>query len=80
VHCHGGGALQRDTTPTVNRTPAWSGQGQFVCGACHGAPPADGLHDARWGLAECHLCHPASIDASGALVPARHADGVIDVR
>lgn len=88
VACHGSGdKLARDTTPTILRTPTWipppPGTGPASCGACHGLPPADGVHDARWRLQQCSQCHDATIDPQGAFRYTNglttHADGHVDV-
>ncbi len=79
VYCHGGGAgLAADHAPSVVRTLSWAvGAGGAVCGACHGIPPADGVHAATLQLTDCHDCH-RTVDASGALLPATHLNGIVD--
>lgn len=81
VHCHGGGArLGADQSAGIVRSPAWNGTGAAVCGACHGVPPKDGLHDATWRLRDCAACHPQTMDETGRLLPAAHVNGVVDAR
>jgi predicted CxxxxCH...CXXCH cytochrome family protein len=79
VYCHGGGkVLANDATASVRRTPGWNdGPTAAECGACHGIPPADGAHLPGLMLTDCHKCH-RTVDASGALVPATHINGIID--
>ncbi len=58
----------------TNQAPVWTkvGQDQAACGTCHGSPPA--THSAE---TNCGLCHGAAFQ--GGVVPARHADGVLQV-
>jgi hypothetical protein len=68
-HCH--------LTATVD----WNGSAdEAACGTCHGVPPADGVHWPTMRLVDCATCHPQTMDPSGALKPATHINGVVDVR
>jgi predicted CxxxxCH...CXXCH cytochrome family protein len=89
TYCHGGGTkLGADTTPTLNRTPKWTGGvEQISCGSCHGVPPADVNHKATMQLSDCYTCHPGSVDKLGNIVVSgppgarvsTHINGVVDV-
>ncbi len=82
VYCHGA-TLSGGT----NRSPNWTGgSSQATCGSCHGLPPTT----LRSGSAHpstssdpkiCNACHPQSIDANGAIIPASagglHLDGSV---
>ncbi len=67
--------------------PRWTSSGAVSCGTCHGLPPADASHTAGMPITRCASCHPATVDASGAIIvtgqgPAatsHHLDGVVDV-
>jgi predicted CxxxxCH...CXXCH cytochrome family protein len=82
VYCHGGGAaLGADTSASIARTPTWTGAAGAACGACHGIPPADAAHTMTMTLADCHQCHAATIDQSGALIvgaTSAHMNGLVD--
>ncbi len=71
VYCHG-----------TSSRPDWNGgSSAAACGACHGIPPLNAAHTSSIGLADCHLCHPSTIDATGSLIvgaTSTHLDGVID--
>jgi predicted CxxxxCH...CXXCH cytochrome family protein len=79
VYCHGGGKLlAADGAAGIRRTPSWvPGSGAADCGACHGLPPADAAHSPTLTLLDCHRCH-RTVDATGALNPATHLNGVVD--
>jgi predicted CxxxxCH...CXXCH cytochrome family protein len=91
VYCHGAGTrADRDTAPTRNATPSWTGgTGQAVCGSCHGIPPKDGLHTQTWTITDCERCHAPSITASGAIkidvdpatgaISSHHLDGQVSI-
>lgn len=87
VYCHGGGVkLAGDRSEGLQRTPVWTrpGTGQVECGACHGVPPVDGVHSARWGLERCVDCHAETVDEEGAILvdvagTSRHIDGRVDL-
>ena len=78
VYCHGttvaGGTL---------KTPSWTavGHGQASCGACHGVPPPSPHPVVTGGFGTCSVCHPDSMDGSGALIPraagGKHLDGEV---
>ncbi len=85
VHCHGGGiALAVDTSTSRVSEPIWTavGSGQAACGACHGVPPLDGVHDPAATIRDCFHCHP-SVDDHGNILfvgaSSRHIDGAVDV-
>jgi NAD-dependent dihydropyrimidine dehydrogenase PreA subunit len=62
-------------------TVDWTGGAdEAACGTCHGVPPTDGVHWATMRLTDCATCHPQTMDPSGALKPATHINGVVDVR
>jgi predicted CxxxxCH...CXXCH cytochrome family protein len=76
TYCHGatmGGAA-----------PAWTSAGTAACGTCHGIPPTVGHPAVSGGLAACSGCHPATVDASGAILsPASggaHLNGAVDAQ
>jgi predicted CxxxxCH...CXXCH cytochrome family protein len=74
VWCHGA-ALRGGS----NTNPVWNrvGEGEAVCGSCHGVPPPPPhlQHGACW------LCHPESVGADGYLLRGgKHLDGSIEVR
>jgi predicted CxxxxCH...CXXCH cytochrome family protein len=80
TYCHG-----KFPNGNVTNAPIWTsvGTGQAACGTCHGLPPG-GTHPAvGTALTGCVTCHPATIDATGALIPlasgGKHLDGVIQV-
>jgi predicted CxxxxCH...CXXCH cytochrome family protein len=79
VYCHGGGGvLAADQSPGVQRIPGWvTGSDAAVCGGCHGIPPKDGAHAPTLQLTDCHQCH-RTVDATGALAPATHINGIVD--
>jgi len=83
VYCHGSGTrAERDTAPTVNRTPSWIGStSQAACGTCHGIPPNNGVHPAA-DLTQCVNCHSATVTSDGAIRvdrdPITHINGVVD--
>jgi predicted CxxxxCH...CXXCH cytochrome family protein len=67
-------------------TPKW-GDGPTTCASCHGNPPlGNGWHVGHGNQAkyqECQVCHPdASGNGATATItqPARHANGIIDLR
>jgi predicted CxxxxCH...CXXCH cytochrome family protein len=62
-------------TAAKNQRPTWTkvGEGEAACGNCHGAPPAN--HSSE---AECGICHKGAF-IDGGVVPAKHANGIIDV-
>jgi predicted CxxxxCH...CXXCH cytochrome family protein len=84
VHCHGGGTkLGQDHAASINRQPTWvPGSGALLCGACHGVPPIDTIHDPNWTLTQCAACHPKTIDATGQILAvggvSTHINGVVD--
>jgi hypothetical protein len=62
-------------------TVDWNGAPtEAACGTCHGIPPTDGVHWATLRLTDCAICHPQTMDPSGALKPATHINGVVDVQ
>ncbi len=65
-----------------NPEPVWNAGEKMVCGSCHGLPPAKGRSGAAHppsSLAGCASCHPAVVNAAGAIIaPARHVDGKVD--
>ncbi len=82
VYCHGA-----FTGGDASNVPVWTKVDgtQAACGTCHGLPPSEPRHpdvDASAGLEACNLCHPATIDATGALIPAasggKHLDGIVE--
>ena len=87
-YCHGSGALlAQDTSPSVNRTPAFNGgPGQAACGSCHGIPPqipGQSFHTGKT-LADCHTCHPSTVAAGGNIIVgadggSTHLNGVVDL-
>jgi predicted CxxxxCH...CXXCH cytochrome family protein len=86
-YCHGSGArLSQDTSPTVNRTPAFNGIGQAACGSCHGIPPqipGESFHTGKT-LGDCAGCHPRSVTSAGNIIVdssgnSTHLNGEIDV-
>jgi predicted CxxxxCH...CXXCH cytochrome family protein len=89
VACHGGGQGLADDTAALDRTPRWTdvGGAAAVCGACHGIPPADGVHQASWQVTFCVTCHNKTIDASGTIKrtgapgaeTSEHIDGNLDL-
>jgi predicted CxxxxCH...CXXCH cytochrome family protein len=82
VYCHGSGAhLEGDAATTIVRAPSWSATNVAECGKCHGVPPIDAAHATSHSLADCHTCHPTTIDATGGLLvgaTSTHMNGVID--
>lgn len=94
VYCHGGGTsdLANDRSPTLHRTPSWTGDvTEIYCGACHGIPPQDApgskfQHTPAMGLGTCFKCHPSTIDDHGDLLitgppgsaVSTHMNGVVD--
>jgi predicted CxxxxCH...CXXCH cytochrome family protein len=54
----------------------WNGT-QIICGSCHGIPPSDSAHLPSFQLTDCHNCH-RTVDATGALKPATHINGIVD--
>lgn len=86
VYCHGGGArLSSDATPSLHRTPLWTGSSaEAACGTCHGLPPADGHHSPALPLSACAGCHRGTVDPSGAIIvvagSSLHINGVVDVQ
>ncbi|GEJ57086.1 CxxxxCH/CxxCH domain c-type cytochrome [Anaeromyxobacter diazotrophicus] len=81
TYCHG--AFPNGNAQNL---PDWTkiGQGQASCGTCHGLPPG-GAHPAVAAeLTGCAVCHPDSVDASGAVKPTsaggKHLDGAVDVK
>lgn len=61
--------------------PRWTVAGDAACGTCHGVPPAGAPHTPAMTLADCHGCHPSTIDTLGGLIGgpgSTHIDGVID--
>ena len=85
VACHGGGTkLGPDQAVGIVRAPVWNSGLVASCGACHGVPPKDSLHDPKWGLSTCATCHPQTIDPSGQVIVnngmSTHINGVVDVR
>jgi predicted CxxxxCH...CXXCH cytochrome family protein len=88
VYCHGGGAtLAQDESANLLRDPLWTQPGQAACGTCHGVPPSDFYHVPTLRLFDCVTCHPATMDATGALIvtgppgaeTSAHINGVVDV-
>lgn len=91
VYCHGGGTRAADDASTsLLRTPKWTGTASArLCGACHGVPPVDATHAAAGGLLQCHQCHGAVIDSSGAFkwttdpgtgtLRTKHLDGILQL-
>ncbi|HEY6853781.1 MAG TPA: CxxxxCH/CxxCH domain-containing protein [Gemmatimonadales bacterium] len=80
TYCHGG-----TLGGGSNTTPSWTsiGQGQAACGTCHGLPPpAPHPALAPGDLTRCNQCHPATVDASGAVIKpslgGKHLDGNVD--
>src|SRR5690349_7103257 len=73
VYCHGA------TLPAASprAAPRWTAPFATArCVSCHDFPPTAGGHPAA---TECASCHPATVDASGALRPGgKHLDGVAD--
>jgi predicted CxxxxCH...CXXCH cytochrome family protein len=71
VYCHGGAR------------PKWTaGAEAAACGTCHGIPPADDAHAPTLRLTDCATCHPATVDANGAIKTdgvSSHMNGKIDV-
>ncbi|HYV47888.1 MAG TPA: CxxxxCH/CxxCH domain-containing protein [Myxococcaceae bacterium] len=69
VYCHGAGTrASGDQAATRIPNPSWTGgTSQAICGACHGIPPADGLHSPTLTITGCARCHAPSIDPSGAI-------------
>jgi predicted CxxxxCH...CXXCH cytochrome family protein len=85
VYCHGGGTRQAgDAASGMRREPVWTlvSAGEASCGACHGIPPVDGVHDPGLGLTDCAGCHPQTVDASGNILvtggESKHIDGTVD--
>jgi predicted CxxxxCH...CXXCH cytochrome family protein len=81
TYCHGNGTtLSADAAPNILRAPTWTpGNGAAVCGACHGIPPADGVHTSPMDLTACATCHPTTMNAQGGLIAGgTHIDGVIE--
>ncbi|WP_242343202.1 CxxxxCH/CxxCH domain c-type cytochrome [Anaeromyxobacter terrae] len=79
TYCHGatlGGGS--------NKTPNWTrvGQGEAGCGTCHGLPPPAPHPSVAGGLSECSVCHPDTVDSSGAIIPPSanglHLDGLVE--
>ena len=64
VYCHSGKAQNWNST-------------QLICGGCHGIPPSDAAHLPSFQLTDCHNCH-RTVDATGALKPGTHINGVVD--
>ena len=65
----------------LTATVDWNGgENQAACGTCHGIPPSDGVHWSTMRLVDCAICHPQTMDPSGALKPATHINGVVDVQ
>lgn len=88
VYCHGNGVkLKRDLSPNIARAPLWTTEGA-ACGSCHGSPPKDADHQPTMRLIDCVTCHPATMDATGAILlsgpsgaqTSAHINGVVDVR
>ncbi|HVE86850.1 MAG TPA: CxxxxCH/CxxCH domain-containing protein [Myxococcales bacterium] len=89
VYCHGAGTLAAgDTALTRIPAPSWTGgTSQAVCGACHGIPPADTLHDPAFPLTYCSRCHGPSINTDGSIritadpvtgtISSTHLDGLV---
>ncbi len=77
TYCHAG--RSSGATPS----PDWNATGTFTgCDGCHGFPPtniADGNpHPLSTG---CAACHPATVDASGAIIDAAiHGNGTVEIR
>jgi predicted CxxxxCH...CXXCH cytochrome family protein len=79
TYCHGA-TLSGGT----NTQPSWTtvDGSQAACGTCHGIPPSV-LHPAvTGGPSACNPCHPATVDASGAVIPpsagGKHLDGLVE--
>jgi predicted CxxxxCH...CXXCH cytochrome family protein len=77
-YCHGafpGG--------NADNRPLWTQTGQAACGSCHGLPPGAPHPPVGAALTGCAICHPATVDASGALVRiaagGKHLDGAVEV-
>jgi predicted CxxxxCH...CXXCH cytochrome family protein len=78
TYCHGA-TLNAGGT---NQAPRWTGgSGEVACGTCHGAPPPSPHPVVTGGLSACNGCHSATVDATGAIIPAsaggKHIDGII---
>ena len=91
VYCHGAGTkLGRDTDPDRILTPSWTGgPSQAGCGACHGAPPRDGMHTPWINITYCVQCHSTTVLPTGAIkvtvdpvtgeLSSTHMDGVVQI-
>jgi predicted CxxxxCH...CXXCH cytochrome family protein len=81
TYCHGNfafGAVRGNAAATA----AWNATPSLSCGTCHGMPPTG--HPALSGTitaATCNQCHPATVQASGAIDVAggKHMNGLADV-
>jgi predicted CxxxxCH...CXXCH cytochrome family protein len=79
TYCHGA------TLPAggTNQAPSWTGgSGEVACGTCHGIPPPNPPHPVvAGGPSACSGCHSATVDATGAIIPAsaggKHLDGTV---
>jgi predicted CxxxxCH...CXXCH cytochrome family protein len=65
-------------------TPLWTGgAAQATCGSCHGTPPP-APHPVATDLTQCNGCHPATMDASGQIIPpaqgGKHLDGIVEAQ
>ncbi len=80
TYCHGATLGAGGT----NQTPSWTGgSGEVACGTCHGIPPTSSSHPAvTGGLGACSVCHPATVDTTGAIIPTnaggKHLDGIVE--
>ena len=79
TYCHGatlGGGS--------NTAPIWTrlDGSQAACGTCHGTPPPAPHPAVSGGTTACNPCHPATIDASGVIIPpaaaGKHLDGIVE--
>ena len=85
VYCHGSFSFG-GVSGTAANAPNWTLANQAACGSCHGLPPTG--HIPLGGTvtpATCNGCHPATVDASGAIIvnattgASRHINGQADV-
>jgi predicted CxxxxCH...CXXCH cytochrome family protein len=63
--------------------PSWNNGKAPVCGSCHGLPPSKtlaGTVHAPSSLSDCSNCHPAVVDAAGAIInPGLHVNGKVNL-
>ncbi|HEX9049108.1 MAG TPA: CxxxxCH/CxxCH domain-containing protein, partial [Anaeromyxobacter sp.] len=79
TYCHGATLAGGSNTAPVWTTLDGS---QDACGTCHGIPPPAPHPTVASDRTVCIACHPATVDAAGAIIPpssgGKHLDGIIE--